>query len=45
MKLNLIRRTNRSFLTFPLQMSDRIKKRRISPGFNRTLRVQGGDDQ
>ena len=43
-KLNLIRLIRRSNLTVPLQTGDGIDERRMSPGFDRTLRMRGGDD-
>jgi len=43
-KLNLIRLIRRSNLTVPLQVSDCIDERGMSPGFNCSLAVRRGDD-
>ena len=43
-KLNLVRLIRRSNLAVPLQMSDCIDERGVSPGFNRSLRMRGSDD-
>jgi hypothetical protein len=43
-KLNLIRLIRCSNLTVPLQMSDCINERGMSPGFNRSLCMLDGDD-
>jgi len=43
-KLNFIWLIRRSNLTVPLQMSDCIDERGMSPGFNRSLRMRGSDN-
>jgi len=43
-KLNLIWLIRRSNLTVPLQMSNGIIERGMSPRFNRSMRRRGGDD-
>ena len=43
-KLNCIRLIRRSNLTVPLQMRDGIDERGMSPKFNRSARMRGGDD-
>jgi hypothetical protein len=44
MELNLVRLMRSSNLAFPLQMSDCIDERGVSPEFLPSMRVRGSDD-